>query len=103
MPNMLGRTTRRGACLPPVPHLSESVGTHQRSKNAKLGGLLRRLCMSLKFEKKGCYFSLQFAKFRKRDVFLNRRYSNFAYKRIQMYVIESKRLYVIICTYILCI
>ena len=47
--------------------------------------------MSLKFEKKGCYFSLKFAKFRKRVVFLNRRYSNFAYKRIQMHVVESKR------------
>ena len=38
---------RRG----PVPPLSESLGTHQRSKNAKLGGLLNRIRMSLKFEK----------------------------------------------------
>ena len=50
--------------------------------------------MSLKFEKKGCYVSLKFAKSSKRVVFvqiLNRGYSNFAYKRIQMHVIESKR------------
>ena len=32
-----------------------------------------------------------YLKFRKRVVFLNRRYSIFAYKRIQMHVIESKR------------
>ena len=38
---------------PPVPPLSDLLGTHQRSKNAKLGGLLRKIHMSAKFEKRG--------------------------------------------------
>ena len=49
--------------------------------------------MPLKFEKWGVIF----AKFREGDVFLNRRYSNVAYKGIQMHVFESKRS---ICQYL---
>ena len=37
----------------PVPPLSDLLGTHQHSKNAKLGGLLRKIRMSVKFEIRG--------------------------------------------------
>ena len=37
----------------PVPPLSDYLGMHQRSKNVKLGDLLRKIHMSSKFEKRG--------------------------------------------------
>ena len=39
----------------PVPPLSDSLGTHQSSKNAKLGGLFVQLRMSSKLRNRGTF------------------------------------------------
>ena len=62
-----GETCRQRRGLP-VPPLSDYLGTHQCSKNAKLGGF------STEFEcpqiwKKGCFYSLEFAELRIRGGF----------------------------------
>ena len=83
-----------GRGVVPVPPLSGYFGTHQRSKNAKLGCLLSRIRMSVKSKKKGYFYSLKFAKLRKRGVFLqllNRANLKCGYKHICMIVMGSKR------------
>ena len=52
----------------PVPPLSDYLGMHHCSKNAKLGGFEQSLNVR-EVGKKGCFYSLEFAQLRVRGGF----------------------------------